>query len=177
MQSLRNARMENALPPEAICRYILFHCSKEHLHQYQREQTNTIHCLFCNAVFAATPFLIRVRKKKYCSRRCQHEHARQQRENDYAQGIVTKHEYERSMRYGKAAQDWRKAIFERDDYTCQHCHIRGTYLEADHIKPFAFFPALRFELSNGRTLCRPCHDKTKISYKLMRQQYATQNAA
>lgn len=56
-------------------------------------------------------------------------------------------------------KNWRKAVFERDDYTCQICRIRGTYLEADHIKPFAKFIELRYELSNGRTLCKPCHMK------------------
>lgn len=56
--------------------------------------------------------------------------------------------------------NWRKAIFERDDYTCQECKIRGGKLNADHIKPFALHPELRFELSNGRTLCVDCHRKT-----------------
>lgn len=55
---------------------------------------------------------------------------------------------------------WRKAVFERDDYTCQACGIRGVKLEADHDLPFQFFPDLRFELLNGRTLCVPCHRKT-----------------
>jgi len=56
--------------------------------------------------------------------------------------------------------NWRKSVFERDDYTCQQCRERGGLLEADHIKPFALFPELRFELSNGRTLCKDCHKKT-----------------
>lgn len=55
-------------------------------------------------------------------------------------------------------EEWRKAVLERDLYTCQNCFIIGGYLEVDHIKPFAFYPKLRFELSNGRTLCKPCHD-------------------
>jgi 5-methylcytosine-specific restriction endonuclease McrA len=55
---------------------------------------------------------------------------------------------------------WRAAVFERDDFTCQDCGKRGGYLEADHIKTFAHHPDLRFELSNGRTLCQPCHRKT-----------------
>ena len=55
---------------------------------------------------------------------------------------------------------WRQAIFERDNYTCQFCFKRGGILHADHIKSFALFPELRFELSNGRTLCVDCHKKT-----------------
>lgn len=55
---------------------------------------------------------------------------------------------------------WREAVFKRDDYTCQLCDKRGGILHPDHIKPFAYYPELRFELSNGRTLCRDCHMKT-----------------
>lgn len=55
---------------------------------------------------------------------------------------------------------WREAVFARDDWTCQECGQRGVILNADHIKPFADYPALRLELSNGRTLCKPCHKNT-----------------
>lgn len=68
-------------------------------------------------------------------------------------------EHER-IRKSIAYRAWRTAVFERDDYTCQFCGKRGGRLNADHIKPFAEFPALRFEISNGRTLCEPCHRRT-----------------
>ena len=55
---------------------------------------------------------------------------------------------------------WRKSVFERDNYTCQTCGQVGGELNADHVQPWAFFPELRFELSNGRTLCLACHQKT-----------------
>lgn len=57
-------------------------------------------------------------------------------------------------------QEWRRHVFERDNYTCQICAARGVKLHADHIKPFAYFPALRFDLANGRTLCVLCHKQT-----------------
>lgn len=57
-------------------------------------------------------------------------------------------------------KNWRKAVFERDNFTCCLCSKRGGILHADHIKPFSLHPELIVELSNGRTLCSPCHRKT-----------------
>ena len=57
-------------------------------------------------------------------------------------------------------RDWRMAVFQRDNFTCQHCGARGGRLNAHHIKPFKAHPELRHDLANGQTLCVPCHKKT-----------------
>jgi len=56
---------------------------------------------------------------------------------------------------------WRDAVFQRDNYTCVWCGTGGIELNADHIKPFAQYPELRFAIDSGRTLCRLCHLTTE----------------
>lgn len=53
-------------------------------------------------------------------------------------------------------KQWRKAVMERDGHTCTQCGATDE-LEAHHIKPFAEFPELRYDVSNGVTLCHKCH--------------------
>jgi hypothetical protein len=54
-------------------------------------------------------------------------------------------------------KDWRKAVFDRDDYTCQICGQHGGRLTAHHIRLFSTHPELRYVVPNGITLCWPCH--------------------
>lgn len=59
-------------------------------------------------------------------------------------------------------KQWRVSVFERDNHACVFCGDKSkkghsVVLHADHIKPFAYFPELRFVRDNGRTLCKPCH--------------------
>lgn len=58
---------------------------------------------------------------------------------------------------------WKRAVLERDGYKCVWCFATES-LEVDHIKPFAYFPELRFAIDNGRVLCHNCH-RTTDTYK------------
>ena len=77
-------------------------------------------------------------------------------------------------------KEWRKKIFERDNYTCVLCGEKSSkgskiILNADHIKPFSIIleenkiltikDALKckelFDTNNGRTLCLNCHKNTE----------------
>ena len=78
-------------------------------------------------------------------------------------------------------RQWRSDVFTRDDFTCVLCGERGVYIEADHYpkmfleifqenKIKSFEEALNCEefwnINNGRTLCRKCHDLTKNQKKI-----------
>ena len=64
------------------------------------------------------------------------------------------------IRGSSAYSRWRKAVFERDNYTCRFCGKRGGRIDADHIKTFFLYPELRLDVNNGRTLCEECHRRT-----------------
>lgn len=54
---------------------------------------------------------------------------------------------------------WRKSVFKRDNYICQCCgDDKGGNLQAHHIENFRDNEDLRFDIENGITLCKNCHD-------------------
>lgn len=64
----------------------------------------------------------------------------------------------KDFRYSIAYQNWRKAVLERDFYTCQICGCKED-LHAHHIKHFAKEIDKRFDIDNGITLCKICHQE------------------
>ena len=133
--------------------------------QYKRININ---CKYCNNKFWITEGELQYKRivGRYCSKKCYSLEMRKymcgERSPLWKGGVSRKHNL---IRKGAAWREWRKAVFERDDFTCVFCvakNEKGKWIEIhpDHIKPFAYFPKLRFELSNGRTLCAPCHRKT-----------------
>ena len=79
------------------------------------------------------------------------------RHNNYKGGITG---HNLKIRSSLQYRLLRESVFKRDNYICQICKSRGKKLNADHILPFAYFPAIRFAIDNGRTLCINCHKNT-----------------
>jgi hypothetical protein len=59
---------------------------------------------------------------------------------------------------------WSKAVFLRDNFTCQKYGIRGGKLSAHHINNFSSFPELRFAIDNGITFSKKAHDEFHKKY-------------
>jgi hypothetical protein len=56
--------------------------------------------------------------------------------------------------------DWRNAVLKKCDYQCTECHCSDlALLHAHHIIPWKDNKKLRFEVDNGKILCKVCHAK------------------
>jgi len=90
---------------------------------------------------------------------------------DKAKGILRERIYG-SQKY----KDWRRAVFTRDNWTCQECGKQG-YIEAHHNKKSyslimkninTYDEAIKckklWDIGNGKTLCRSCHEKTFVFF-------------
>ena len=56
-------------------------------------------------------------------------------------------------------KEWREFIFKRDGYKCLDCGLNGQ-LEPHHIIPLKISINGVFDVNNGVTLCRKCHQNT-----------------
>lgn len=138
----------------------------------------TISCKVCSTEFQVYPYRLK-ENPRFCSTKCKGLDmvGRCSGENaaNWKGGITPE---TRRLRASEEYKIWRKAVFERDNYTCQKCRIRPAkgvkvILNADHIKKWSDYPELRFEISNGQTLCEECHaEKTrKESKKYWKNQF------
>jgi predicted restriction endonuclease len=59
-------------------------------------------------------------------------------------------------------KNWRLSVYKRDKHHCRWpgCNLKRK-INAHHIMTWAKFPGLRFEVSNGITLCKYHHDLIK----------------
>jgi len=108
-------------------------------------------CQTCGKVFYWPPWY---GKGKYCSIRCAAEATSKRMKgsgNPNWKGGPIKYNY---IRRGFGWRRIRKAILERDNYTCQRCGAKNN-LTVHHILPYREFK--NNEERNLVTLCRSCH--------------------
>lgn len=121
--------------------------------------TNT--CEHCKNEFQVFQYR---KESKYCSRKCLAKSKTGENSKNWKGGVTDEN---KKIRHSEEYNKWRKAVYERDYWTCQHCEIKQKFPVAHHIKNFNDYPDLRFDVENGITLCRSCHKKVheEIGYK------------
>lgn len=103
----------------------------------------TLTCEHCGAAYERLPSQLRKQRRtgQYCSIECSNaaQSARKKKRRD---ALLTR--------------AWRDFVLERDGHRCQSCG-NTDQLHAHHIRPWATYPAGRFDPANGVTLCKTCH--------------------
>lgn len=126
-----------------------------------------LYCIICDKRFY--DYVSRLIKDKTrgkcCSKECRIKYTQQQTSGSknyrWKGGITPVNQLLRSQ---MKTRNWSRAVKERDNFTCQKCGIRchkglgrTIKLHSHHIKSWKDYPKLRYELSNGMTLCKDCH--------------------
>lgn len=96
---------------------------------------------------------------------CFREHNRGKNHSNWSLNLTEKdRQKNKNKRSYPEYNEWRKLVYERDNYTCQICLKRGGYLIAHHLESYNSNPKLRTALSNGVTLCNNCHNNFHHQY-------------
>ena len=137
---------------------------REHCSDYQGEKSPKysqveVRCEWCGKSFKTYQCL--KDEARFCSKRCRNDWQSDMMKGEahfnWKGGKTAERQLDMASREYKA---WRKAVFERDNYTCQMCgDNRGGNLRAHHIKPYRDYPELRHDVDNGITYCEKCHIK------------------
>lgn len=66
-------------------------------------------------------------------------------------------------------KNFRESVFNRDDFTCYICGIKGGYLEVHHILSWKNFPDLRYKINNGITVHKNCHPNRSKKWSIQKE--------
>jgi 5-methylcytosine-specific restriction endonuclease McrA len=134
-------------------------CSVECHNAAQVNQLTKI-CKICSAPFKVRPS--DAARYSTCSEACYRKAKSEDRNGNWRGGVTRgRKKILSTARYKR----WRRAVFERDDFTCVDCGQRGGSLEADHVKQWAHYPRLRYAVSNGATRCADCHRRRRATHR------------
>lgn len=142
------------------------YCSQR-CYQIIKDKRKQQECQMCDKTFLPFSYQTKRGYGKYCSRGCWDSFRRGEHDH-YVRGGLTL--LARQLRKTVQYTDWRKKCLERDKYSCQDCG-REDNLNVDHIIPFTYLlkklkimtievalgMSVLWQLSNGNTLCAPCH--------------------
>lgn len=153
------------------------YCSRKCFGKSEKAKRKEKACLQCGKIFKVYKSLMRV---QCCSISCSKKHkpsiikhtqetkmkigqANTKYIRDEAGNLVPSSNFIERLRGVNPYKEWRKKVFDRDNFTCQTCGTKKN-LQAHHkihvsecVKKNKI--ALIYEVSNGVTLCTRCHSK------------------
>jgi len=129
--------------------------SGENHHCYKKEKQRIFTCKQCKIDFSPKS---NGDKYKFCSPTCRGSYFSGEKQWNWKGGIA---EENHKIRTSTEYRNWRMSVLRRDRFSCVNCGYRSRGKKSrdvvvDHKKPFSLYPELRFNIDNGRTLCRNC---------------------
>ncbi len=125
---------------------------------HQNYNTVVIKCSQCRKDVARCPSLLR--DNVFCDQKCYGDWVSENNRGENHPNWTGGTDESRRLRGTKEWADWRREVYERDDYTCQLCFLKGLELQPHHVRRRVDYPELTFDVGNGVTLCKECHYKT-----------------
>ena len=93
-------------------------CTKKCHLDFLKKNSFHFDCVVCGKITYTQPAQIKWRNRKTCSIKCRGIYQTKLAESKRLTGEMTKHQIDRAERYSTKATNWKKSIFERDNYTC-----------------------------------------------------------
>jgi len=131
------------------------------LGEYEKDGTHIkIKHNSCNHEYEVAPsHFLRGRRCPKCAIRYGEEN------NMYNRNLTEQERIDKRVYRGESIVKWRIDIFERDNYTCKSCSVRGgVVLHAHHLNGYHWFKEGRFDANNGITLCKYCHNSFHLEF-------------
>lgn len=135
-------------------------CSECRIHRKDKNKYEYVKCEICGKEIEKLKCYNKNNKHHYCSRECQWKGFSKFYSGENSPEYNHEKTLEERLKDRKYIEyyEWRKQVYERDNYTCQCCKDnKGGNLVAHHILNYSEHEELKIDINNGITLCKKCH--------------------
>ena len=127
-----------------------------------RWNSEEVQCEQCGKIIHRKKSKINNNKHHFCSQECKSKWQQENLcgENKPLYDPTISQEDREKGRIIEGYNEWRREVYERDNYTCQCCgDNKGGNLNAHHKDGYNWCEERRTDVNNGVTLCDKCHNE------------------
>lgn len=136
-------------------------CSRECFKEFSKKSI-IIKCDYCGKETIKQPNELSGHDNHFCSADCRSKYVKDNKlmsgeNNPRYNPNKTQEERERERNYDEY-YEWRRKVYERDNYTCQCCGCtESNSFNAHHLNSYDWCIDGRTNVDNGVTICKKCH--------------------